>query len=588
MENNTKKVKNIEAIVIVVLVVLLIGVLSFLGIRYFSKQNMSIINNAISNLDDIYNESNNNNKEENKNDELEKVEYSKVNDLIEDLVYEKNPIEKKMDSITYKLDMVLPYFKVKTEVTNQINEEIYKIYTFNTKEYLSKELTQSSSMNTKISYKANMDTTKGIISLEIISEYTDRAATGPDGSATTIYKYDYINDKLIEKKVGEYQAKEEKIDPYANYKDYEWGSTKFGSKDAYIEIKNNKVYVTYYNKTTQVKNISGTPKKVTGNVGGGIMYYYILTQQGKETKVYLLEWTDTTATAELLKGVSKYNIVDFTTANNESVVLRAMYFLTADGKLIDTKGDTFEALNKNFVTSFGTLGFNLYIDNKGYVYYSKKGDANYKTVTNANGNKVKSKEWYGQDGSTGYTAIIITDDNQIIYVDDSYKVSYEKGKIKSISAYSKEYVATLLVTMQDGTNVLKYGVNSTYYDVKKGKYIEIPEGNITESIQMYKRKKQNNEYYSKVMTLNSEEIDTVHSVLSQLQNTSHTIYGEEMYKVVITYKTGVKSELKVYPGSLITVDGKLYSLEGQTIEAFETIARDFEWEDKNISTPSDN
>ncbi len=592
MENNTKKVKNIEAVVIIILSILLIGVLVFLGIRYISKQNMSIINNAISNLDDIYNEANKNNEEENKNDELEKVQYSNVNDLIEDLVHEKNPIEKKIDSIKYKLDMVLPYFKVKTEVTNQINQEIDKTYKFYTEDYLSKESTQSSSRNTTISYTADMDTEKGILTLEITNAYTDWAGTGaPNGSSITTYKYDYINDKLIEKKKQE-KVEEEKLDPYANYKDYKWGSTIFkadSSSKEKIEIKNNKVYLTFSNKTVQVKNISGTPKKVTGTVAGGIMYYYILTQQGKETKIYRVEWSDTTATAELLKELSKYNIVDFTSGNGKGVVYRTIYYLTSEGKMIDRNGHTFEELNKNFVSSFGTLGFSLYIDDKGYVYYSKKDDANYKVLTDTKGNKVKAKEMYGQDSSTGYTAIIITEDNQIIYVDDLYKVSQEKGIIKSINTYSQEYEGTMIITMSDNKNIIKYNLGDSYYDVKKKKYIDIKEGLHIESIRVNKRnEKYTDKYYPATMTLTEEQIKSVIELLKNLNYVSDNIttQDKDMYRAIIKYKNGIEAELKVLPGMRVIMDGKLYSVEDQSIEVFDTIGYKFDWEKTESITNS--
>jgi len=580
MGNNTKKVKNIEAVVIIILSILLIGVLVFLGIRYISKQNMSIINNGISNLDDIYNEANKNNEEENKNDELEKVQYSNVNDLIEDLVHEKNPIEKKIDSIKYKLDMVLPYFKVKTEVTNQINQEIDKTYKFYTEDYLSKESTQSSSRNTTISYTADMDTEKGILTLEITNAYTDWAGTGaPNGSSITTYKYDYINDKLIEKKKQE-KVEEEKLDPYANYKDYEWGKTKIGDKaGAYIEIKSNKVYVTYSNKTSQVKNVSGTPIKTVSIIGGGIPFFYILTEEGK---VYNLEEWDTEAT--LVANLSKYDVIDMTVGGGKGVVYRAIYYLTSDGRLIDENGDTFEALNKNFVTSFGRPSHKVYIDNKFNVYYSKKGDANYITVKDTSGNKVKAKELYIQDTVDGETIIIITKDSQIIYVSNDGNITQEKGKFKSINTYSQEYEGVMLITMSDNKNIIKYGLDDYYYDVEKKKTIDIKEGLHIESIRVNKRnEKYTDKYYPATMTLTEEQIKSVIELLKNINYVSDkvTTQDKDMYRAIIKYKNGIEAELKVLPGMRVIMDGSLYSVEDQSIEVFSTIGHKFDWEKTN-------
>ncbi len=582
MENEKKKIKNTEAIIIILLAVVLIALVTFLGIRYISKQNMSIINNGISNLDDIYNEANKNNQEENKNDETQKQQYNKVSDLIKDLIHEKNPIEKKAyENVIYKLDMVLPYFKIQTEVTKQINEEIYQIYKFNTEDYLSKESTQSSSRNTTISYKANMDTEKGVLSLDITIAYTDWAGTGtPNGSSTITYKYDYINDKLIEKKQQE-NKEENKIDPYANYKDYEWGSTIFkadSSSKEKIEIKNNKVYLTFSNKTVQVKNISGTPKKVIGTVNGGIMYYYILTQEGK---IYTVEWSDMTATADLLKDMNKYNVVDLTVGNGRGYVYRNIYYLTLDGKLIDVNGDTFEELNKNFVASFGSPSHVVYIDNKAHVYYSKKGDANYTTIKDTNGNKVKAKELYMQGTNDGKIIIIITKDSQIIYVNNDGKITQEKGKYKSINTYSQEYEGIMLITMSNNNNIIKYNLWDYYYDVEKKKTIDIKEGSHIESIYMYKRnEKYTDKYYPATMTLTEEQINSVIELLRNLNYVSDnvTTQDKDIYRVIIKYKTGIESELKVLPGMRVIMDGRLYSVEDQSIEVFSTIQYKFDWE----------
>lgn len=581
MENNAKKVKNIEVAVIIILSILLIGVLVFLGIRYISKQNMSIINNAISNLDDIYNEANKNNEEENKNDEIEKVKYSKVSDLIEDLVHEKNPIEKKAyENVIYKLDMVLPYFKIQTEVTKLINEEIYKTYKFNTEDYLSKESTQSSSRNKTISYTADMDTEKGILTLEITNVYTDWAGTGaPNGSSITTYKYDYINDKLIEKKEQE-KVEEEKLDPYANYKDYKWGTTKVGDKnDFYAEIKNNEVYVTYSNKTTQVKNISGTPKKIVQIVYGGMLRFCVLTQEGK---IYTID--DWETTANLLVNLSKYNVIDMTAGGGKGVVYRSMYYLTSDGKLIDQNGDTFEALNKNFVTSYGRPSHNVYIDNKLNVYYSKKGDANYITVKDTSGNKVKAKELYIQDTADGETIIIITKDSQIIYVSNEGNITQEKGKFKSINTYSQEYEGVMLITMSNNKNIIKYGLDYYYYDVEKKKTIDIKEGLHIESIRVNKRnEKYTDKYYPATMTLTEEQIKSVIELLKNINYVSDkvTTQDKDIYRAIIKYKNGIEAELKVLPGMRVIMDGSLYSVEDLSIEVFSTIGHKFDWEKTN-------
>lgn len=379
------------------------------------------------------------------------------------------------------------------------------------------------------------------------------------------------------------EKEENKFDPYANYKDFTWGNTKYlvsnnNNDKTGIEIKNNEVYLTFENKTVQVKNISGTPKKVMGAFNGGIIYYYLLTEEGK---IYWVEWSDTTATAELAINLNKYNIIDFTSGNGKSIVRRVIYYLTADGKLIDQNGDTFEALNKNFVDSFGSLGHVIYIDSDNYIYFSKNGDANYTIIKDTSGNKVKARELYLRDGIEGEEIIIITQDNQIISVRNDGKITQEKGKIKLINTYNEDNNGTMIVKMDNNKQVFKYNLRTSYYNITKSETIEMKEKISIESIQMYKRNEQSSEkYYTKSMNLTKEQIERVKDVLGELEYVGNSTLdtNKDTYKVVIKYKEGEEIVLYVYPASGVVIEDVLYLLEGQIIETFDSISYKYSWE----------
>lgn len=119
--------------------------------------------------------------------------YSKVSDLIDDFEFMVNPISYK----DYELDMVLPQFKVLTKETQQINDKINEIYLKYLDAYRAEEDSTLNSKNTKISYKANMDDKSGILTLDITIEDTN-SANKKLGVQNIIYKYDYVNDKVVD------------------------------------------------------------------------------------------------------------------------------------------------------------------------------------------------------------------------------------------------------------------------------------------------------------------------------------------------------------------------------------------------------
>ena len=366
---------------------------------------------------------------------------------------------------------------------------------------------------------------------------------------------------------------ENKFDPYANYKGYKWASTtiKLKSGNGSVKIKEDKnVYVTYINKENKITGISGTPIKVISRVGG-TECIYILTD---ECKLYSCEAWDTEAT--LVGDLAKYNIIDIVESDVGGVVKRNIYYLTADGKLIDSNGDTFEEINKNFVYRFGNKFLGVYIDEDNYIYYSKKDDANYAVVKDTAGKKVKAKQLYMQYDSI---IIILTTDNQLIYVDENYKTSQEKGKIKSINTYAEEYDAIMIAEMDTNKNIIKYNVHDYYYDVTNKVEKEIKQGKAIQSIHMYKRKNDSS-YYKNVMVLTNDQTTQFKSVLSQLKQTGGDFPETEkdIYKVVIKYASGIESILKVYTGSRASYDGILNYFEDQTLEICSSLEYKFEWE----------
>ena len=136
-------------------------------------------------------------------------------------------------------------------------------------------------------------------------------------------------------------GEEQKIlnnDPYANYKQVKWAEITAESRTgAEITIsRDKKVSVTYDGIEKQVTGISGTPAKVISTIGGGIPFFYILTEEGR---VYNLEEWDSEAI--LIADLSKYKVIDMTPHINGNDRYDAMCFLTEDANIIDSQGKSY-------------------------------------------------------------------------------------------------------------------------------------------------------------------------------------------------------------------------------------------------------
>lgn len=196
------------------------------------------------------------------------------------------------------------------------------------------QYTKIKNINSKIS--------EGTQNNNIQTPTTDVKQNENNQAQTDIIPDNTINNTIDN--VDEENKESESLDPYANHKDIEWSTTSAKSKTgAFIQIKsNNTVYVTYNNSDTGedetkiVTNIEGKPIKVTAIIGGGVPFFYILTEEGK---VYNFEEWDSKAV--LAYDLSEYNVIDMTAQAHKGMVY-TLAFLTKNGDVIDRKGKLLE------------------------------------------------------------------------------------------------------------------------------------------------------------------------------------------------------------------------------------------------------
>ena len=112
-------------------------------------------------------------------------------------------------------------------------------------------------------------------------------------------------------------------------------------QSAFAPIKNVRFlsceYIDFSSNGRALYTLCTPPAKVISTIGGGIPFFYILTEEGR---VYNLEEWDSEAT--LIADLSKYKVIDMTPHINGNDRYVAMCFLTEDANIIDSQGKSYK------------------------------------------------------------------------------------------------------------------------------------------------------------------------------------------------------------------------------------------------------
>lgn len=229
------------------------------------------------------------------------------------------------------------------------------------------------------------------------------------------------------------------IDPYENYKDLEWCFSEKVTESGLISdkfiIENGTVYlVNDNNKKTQMKSIDEKAKQIAPWVNGGeVVSVYVLTENGN---VYKLgdDNDDLKTTFEMIyEGDADYfqkvnlkgKVIDMTAGDSSTRIVEGPYFLLETGELINEEGSKYEALEGDFVGSFGTIMGKIFKKADNTIYEYSYQARKYTQIKDADGKAVKVKEVFIQYSSADDRIIIRTDDNRLLYF-DGYENVYAK------------------------------------------------------------------------------------------------------------------------------------------------------------------
>ena len=175
----------------------------------------------------------------------------------------------------------------------------------------------------------------------------------------------------------------ENVDPYANYKDFEWmtgNSVDFPIIDGPdLKIIENKLYIVKGDQKEEVP-INGTVKCIKGFLSGGTLgLVYILTNEGKaytfNYNYYIGHYNNEHTLLEFVNAIKLTEILP----NEKILEIYAggfdwPYFLTSNGNLINSDGMSYEEVTKNHILKVGTLGDRVYVNSDATVSFHR---ANY-------------------------------------------------------------------------------------------------------------------------------------------------------------------------------------------------------------------
>lgn len=284
----------------------------------------------------------------------------------------------------------------------------------------------------------------------------------------------------------------ENVDPYANYKDFEWmtgNSVDFPIIDGPdLKIIENKLYIVKGDQKEEVP-INGTVKCIKGFLSGGTLGpVYILTNEGKaytfNYNYYIGHYNNEHTLLEFVNAIKLTEILP----NEKILEIYAggfdwPYFLTSNGNLINSDGMSYEEVTKNHILKVGTLGDRVYVNSDATVSFHR---ANYdcndvlisEFLNSGKDQKLKIKYLcHLSDSGSNTTFYAVGQDNKLYYFNtENFMVAnleydYEDKEVSKLQIIKdSDSSKCVQVVFTDGTtfNIKNDFLNcSSYYDFDK-------------------------------------------------------------------------------------------------------------------------
>lgn len=261
----------------------------------------------------------------------------------------------------------------------------------------------------------------------------------------------------------EEENKEPVIDPYENFKNLTWASTKSGE----ATIKDNKVY---YGEVELNLDIEGTYKAIEVVKSISTSKVYLLTEEGAVWSFNVYFMVPGGEVDNVTRHLEDTKALEMIYRDTNSI--ECIYFLTESGELIDINKIPYDKYDFVGVVS-NTSTSKLPYDANNYLYHWNAKKNEYEQIVNKAKQKVAATKIIETANMEG--VLILTAKGYLFKYDGSSSVAVQvMSDVKSIDFYKNksEGGIDLIITPKEGPKTIKHDVVYAY-DITSGAVVNL-------------------------------------------------------------------------------------------------------------------
>ncbi len=270
--------------------------------------------------------------------------------------------------------------------------------------------------------------------------------------------------------------KEPVTDPYENFKNLTWSSTKSGE----AKIKDNKVY---YGEIELELNIEGTYKAIEVVKSISTSKVYLLTEEGEVWSFNVYFMTPGGEVDNVTRHLEDMKALEMIYRDTNSI--ECIYFLTENGELIDINKIPHDKYDFVGIISNSSTSKIPY-DSNNYLYHWNAKKNEYEQIVNKAKQKVAATKIIEMANEEGI--LILTSKGYLFKYDGTSSIATQvMSDVKSIDFYEFKdtYSINMVITPKNGPKTVKYDVVSAY-DVVSGTAIGLDEVKVLDPYAKYK------------------------------------------------------------------------------------------------------
>ena len=269
---------------------------------------------------------------------------------------------------------------------------------------------------------------------------------------------------------------------YAKYENLHWlfadnNATEINFLNKKIIVENGIAYLEENNTRKRIDSIEGKVKYIAMWGEQTLERVYVLTEDGN---VWVSNCGGSRERSDGLNDTFKKvniqgTVINMTNGNYDLRIVEPPYFLLSTGELINENGTSYDEQDGSFIKSFGNVILRIYVSSDNTISYYNDDTRTYSKIKDENGNLVKMKDAFIQissiynniinEGCGECRFIILTEDNKLLYWDDSENIiakKYTAANNKTVKSVTEEtqtveyggHIKNIRVIFTDGTELL--------------------------------------------------------------------------------------------------------------------------------------